>query len=201
MPKISIVIPYHDIPQTAFFLGRLLNSIDCQTFKDYEIILEKKGRMGATYNSAIQKAKGEIIKLMGMDDYFYTPSSLQDIANAFDSAPEAWWVGAGCLHDNGQQVFKPHTPQWNDKLYEGINTMGGFACISVRNKDVPLIDENLDWVVDCDWFWRISQKHGLPYVLPDTNVVIGIGNHQTTNILSDQQKLQEHNLMIERYGN
>lgn len=199
-PKISIVIPYHDIPQTAFFLGRLLKSIEIQNFKDYEIVLEKKGRMGVTYNSGIQKSKGELIKLMGMDDYFFDPSALGDIVEAFDAIPEAWWMAAPCLHDNGQRLFRPHTPSWNEHLYQGYNTVGGFACISIRNKDVPLIDEDLDWVVDIDWYWRIYQQHGLPYVPQGTNVVIGIGEHQTTNTLSDEQKLREHKLTNERYG-
>ena len=164
-PRVSIVIPYHNIPETAFFLGRLINSIEQQTFKDYEIVLEKYGRMAETYNVAIQKSRGEMVKLMGMDDYFFDPDALENIVKAFDLSPDSWWITAS------------------------------------RNQDVPKIDEGLDWVVDCDWYWRIYQQHGLPKVLTDMNVVIGIGPHQSTNILSDEQKLKEHGLMRERYGN
>ena len=199
-PKVSIIIPYHDIPETAFFLGRLIKSIEQQTFKDYEIILEKHGRMAETYNAAIQKSKGEIIKLMGMDDYFFHPGALEDIVKIFDFFPDSWWVIASCIHNNGQSILRPHMPAWNDKLYEGHNTVGGFACVSFRNYDVPKIDEELDWVVDCDWYWRIYQKHGVPRGLEDMNVVIGIGPHQTSNTLSDDQKLKEHSIMRERYG-
>ena len=201
MPKVSIVIPYHNIPETAFFLGRLINSIEQQTFKDYEIVLEKYGRMAETYNVAIQKSKGEMVKLMGMDDYFFDQNALENIVKAFTLSPDSWWITASCIHDDGKDISRPHTPSWNYQLYEGHNTVGGFACVSFRNQDVPKIDEGLDWVVDCDWYWRIYQQHGLPKVLTDMNVVIGIGPHQSTNILSDEQKLKEHSLMRERYGN
>ena len=94
MPKVSIVIPYHNIPETAFFLGRLINSIEQQTFKDYEIVLEKYGRMAETYNVAIQKSKGEMVKLMGMDDYFFDQNALENIVKAFTLSPDSWWITA-----------------------------------------------------------------------------------------------------------
>ena len=199
-PKISIVVPYHDTDKTAFFLARLLQSIEQQSYKDYEIILLKKGRMGETYNEAIRQSKGEFIKLMGMDDYFYHKDALGELVMAFEKNYDFWWITAPCLHDDGVHVGYLHNPKWNDRLYEGFNTVGGFACITIRNSGVPLINEDLDWVVDIDWYWRIKLRHGLPLAIANPNVVIGIGEHQTTNTLSQEQKDKEHKYAKERYG-
>ena len=66
---ISIVIPYHDMHNGAFFLKRAIDSIMIQNYKDYEIILVKEGRMAENTNAGIKKAKGNIIKILFMDDY------------------------------------------------------------------------------------------------------------------------------------
>jgi len=197
-PLVSIAIPYHDTPETARFLSRLLKSIHEQTYKNIEIVLMKEGRMGQTYNACIKKAKGDIIKLMGMDDYFYEPVSVEKIVIAFNK-PEVYWLGTGCVHDTDGDLHDPHKPEWNDRLYKGYNTLGGFAVISMRNKDIPEIDETLDWTVDVDWYWRIYQKHGLPYVIDDMVVAVGIGEHQTTNKLPMEQKRKEWELTSRKY--
>lgn len=199
-PLVSIVIPYHDSPKTAYFLSRLMASIDKQTYTNYEIVLMKEGRMGKTYNACIKKAKGDIIKLMGSDDYFSAPDSLEKIVRAFDDE-KVYWLGTGCLHDQNGNVGHPHKPAWNDKLYQGYNTLGGFAVVSMRNKDIPEIDESLDWTVDLDWYWRIYQEHGLPHAIDDMVVTIGLGEHQTTNTLSEEQKQKEWELTSNKYAN
>lgn len=196
--KVSIVIPYHDIPETPFFISRIMQSIKLQTFKDYEIVLLKKGRMGETYNEAIRQSKGELIKLMGMDDFFAHKDALQEIVAAF--AEDTYWVASACLHDFEGVPQALHIPKWNDRLFEGYNTVGGFATITIRNKDIPLINEDLDWCVDVDWYWRIKKKHGLPLVLEKPSVIVGVGPHQTTNMLTEEQKEREHKYTREIYG-
>lgn len=198
-PLVSILIPYHDTPQTAFFLSRIMGSIDAQTYKNVEVVLMKEGRMGKTYNACIKKAKGDILKMMGMDDYFASPTSLETIVRSFDDE-KVYWLGTGCLHEVRGVISDPHKPAWNDKLYQGYNTLGGFAVISMRNKEVVPIDEDLDWTVDVDWYWRIALKHGLPHAIDDMAVVIGVGEHQTTNQLSEEQKLKEWKLTSHKYA-
>jgi len=198
MPKVSIVIPYHDTPQTAFFLCRLLATLNEQTYQNYEIVLMKEGRMGKTYNACIKKATGDIIKLMGMDDYFFDKDSLQKIVDAFKHE-EVYWLATACLHDQGKGPNNYHEANWNDKLFKGYNTVGGFATISLRNKDIPEIDESLDWTVDVDWYWRIYKQHGLPYTIKDAVVVIGVGPHQTTEKISMEQKNKEWEETSKKY--
>lgn len=62
-----------------FFLRRLMESLEMQTFRDFEIVITKDGRMAENTNSAIKKAKGEIIKILYMDDYLAHSDSLKNI--------------------------------------------------------------------------------------------------------------------------
>lgn len=199
MPKISIIVPYHDSPQTAFFLCRLLATLNEQTYKNYEIVLMKEGRMGKTYNACMKKATGDILKFMGMDDYFLDKDSLQKIVDAFKDE-SVYWLATGCYHDQGVGPSHYHAPSWNDKLYQGYNTVGGFATINIRNKDIPEIDESLDWTVDVDWYWRIYQKHGIPFYIPEAVVVIGVGPHQTTEKITQEQKDSEWEITTNKYA-
>lgn len=83
MPKISLAIPYHQTEKSAFYLSRLLKSIDKQTFTDYEIVLTNEPGMAHNHNVAILKSKGEIIQMMQMDDYFSSSESLKNVADGF----------------------------------------------------------------------------------------------------------------------
>ncbi len=51
---ISIILPIHDMKNGAYFLWRAVNSIMSQTYKDYEIIITKEGRMAENTNAGIK---------------------------------------------------------------------------------------------------------------------------------------------------
>lgn len=190
-PKVSICIPIHTIPETAIFLARLMVSIDQQSFKDYEIVITKEGKMAENTNAAIKKAKGEIIKVMYMDDWFAAPNALAEIVKCFDDK-KTFWVIAGA-NTNPK-------PVWSDELDKGKNTLGSPSALAFRNKK-PLIlfDERMSWLLDCDLYKRLNEKHGKPTILEGVAINIGTGPHQMTNKLSNEEKLAEHKLIREKY--
>ena len=98
--KISIVIPMHWMKNWQFFLNRCLGSIEQQTYKHYEIIITKSGRMAENTNAGIEKATGDIIKILYMDDYLSHADSLKNIAEGFQGG----WLATGCVHDWGDGV-------------------------------------------------------------------------------------------------
>lgn len=192
---ISIVTPYHEIPETRFFLKRLEDSLKAQTFVDWEWIKTKDGRMAENTNSAISQAKGDIIKILYMDDYLVSPDALQHITDNLEHG----WLASGCIHDDDISLFSEHIPEWGNEILKGINKIGSPSVIAFENKDVPLMDEELDWVVDCDWYYQMEQRFGEPLLLPNIDVAIGVGTHQTTHKLSDGEKLQEFYYLKNKY--
>ena len=175
-----------------FFLTRCLESIEKQTFKDYEVILTKAGSMPVNTNRAIQCAKGELIKVLYMDDYFAHENSLQEIVDNFKE--EDVWMITGCNTN-------PH-PHWTEDIETGNNKLGSPSCLTFRNnfENNVLFDEALSWLLDCCLYKRMCKKYGLPKLLDTINITIGEHDGQMTYILTDEQKLKEHNYLNIKYG-
>jgi glycosyltransferase involved in cell wall biosynthesis len=214
MPKISIIVPSHTMANGAFFLARTLKSIGEQTFKDYEVIIKSNGRMAKNMNDGIRCAKGEIIKLLCMDDYLAHPDALQEIVDNWKGG----WMATACAHlsvedmvwakgeDKGKPiplgtVFDPHYAKYEnrDKILLGGNTVGGLSVVAFKNEDPPLFDENLDWLVDVEFYTKLFDRWGTPTILNDINVIIGVGSHQTTQVLTDEYKANEGVYVQDRY--
>lgn len=180
------------MPNGHFFLSRCLESIEKQTFTNYEVIVTNDGKMAENTNSAIKKATGELVKILYMDDYLTDENSLQRIADTFKGD----WLVTGCKHDPGTHV---HHPTWNDKIQEGVNTIGSPSVLTMKRESILLFDENLGWLLDCDLYKRLYDKYGLPTILNEANVTIGIHEGQSTHLMGEEIKIKEHDLMLERY--
>lgn len=195
--KISIVIPTANVPGKEY-LPRCLQSIKDQTYKNYEVIIMDEGKVAYNMNQGIKKATGDIIKILCHDDYLNGSVALEEIAKAWKSG----WLVSGCIHYVEQQgsLVVPHYPGWNPHIHRGFNTIGGLSVLSFENKDPLLFTEGLEWVVDVDFYKRAFQRYGMPQFLVTPNIVIGYGEHQATNHISQEQKDKEMNLMLQTYG-
>ena len=167
-----------------------------QTYRNHEVIVTEEGKVAYNLNCGIKKATGDIIKILCDDDYLNGPGALEEIASAWKGG----WLVSGCIHNKEGQVGWPHTPDWNDHIHQGFNTIGGLSVVAFENKDPLLFTEGLDWMVDVDFYKRAFLRYGLPRFLVTDNVVIGVGPHQLTNTISQEQKNKELLLMIEKYG-
>lgn len=187
-PKISVVVPFHWMKNWMFFLLRALESIEKQSFTDYEIILTKAGSMPVNTNRAMQCAKGEIVKVLYMDDWLLSPNYLEEVYKTFADARVDWVITSATTN--------PH-PKWTDDIETGNNKLGSPSVLAFRNhfEGNFLFDENLSWLLDCDLYKRMERSFGKPTVL--TDITIGIGEHdgQMTNILTDEDKLSEYNYL------
>lgn len=187
-PKVSIIVPIHDMDNGQTFLWRLVNSLTEQTFTDWELIITKEGEMAENTNAGILRARGEIIKILYLDDRFAHKDSLQMIVDAFTGG----WLVSGCLHDDGEKCFNPHIPSWDGQVSRGYNTIGSPSVLAFENSTPLLFNEKLTWVLDCELYGRLFERYGEPTILKDLNIVIGVGAHQMTNKISDERKQQEH---------
>ena len=194
-PKISFCIPIHNMENGAFFLWRAVQSIMSQTFKDYEIIITQEGSMPVNTNAGIKKARGELIKILYMDDYLAHPNALQEIVDHF----KGQWLVSGCLHDEDGVLKSPHYPSWNDSIHLGQNTIGSPSVLTIRNDGHLLFDETLSFLLDCDLYKRYYKQYGPPTILKDLNVAIGLHAGQTSNLMPQEEKEKEYKYIMTKY--
>lgn len=197
--KLSIVVPIHKEMQNGpFFLWRLMQSLMSQTFTDYELVIVQEGTMPQNTNAGLLKARGELIKIIYMDDYFSHPEALQRIVEAF--RPEDMWLATGCLHQSGSEIpHSPHYPEYTQDIHLGNNRIGSPSVVTLRNKGILLFDEKLSFLLDCDLYRRYHDTYGPARLITDLNVVIGLGEHQTSHTMPSQEKLQEFEYMKGKY--
>lgn len=212
---ISIALPTHRMAKAEYFLKRCLDSIIMQTYQDYEVVitdnsdddrLEKLVRtygmdikyfrnlrkgMAQNTNEAIKQSKGELIKVIYMDDYFGHKESLADIVAAFSGH---WLITST---DNN------HNPYYTQDIYTGNNKLGSPSALTILNKNPLLFDEEMTWLLDCDYYKRMYNLYGEPVVLKvrgrKDNVIMGTGEHQMTHLLTREDKLLEERYMANKY--
>ena len=126
MAKVSICIPTYN---NAAALIRLLDSVEAQDFRDYEVIItddsqgDEIGRLAAergyiqyyknqtplgasaNWNAAIAKSSGEYVKLMHHDDWFTTSSSLGQFVGLIEAHPEVDMVFSGSRQVEGKNYY------------------------------------------------------------------------------------------------
>lgn len=173
------------------FLKRCIDSILEQTYKDWELIITEDVGASKNTNNAMRKARGDLIKIMHMDDFFAHPKALENIVNNFKGD----WLVTGCTHTHGKDRFNDHLARWNDQIHTGNNTIGAPSVLTIRKGVDVWFDENSKWLLDCLFYKELYDKYGEPVILDDINVVIGIHEDQMTNILTDKEKEEE----IKRY--
>lgn len=188
-PKISICVPTHKFENQEFFLNRLLESVRSQTFQDFEIVVTYDGKMAENTNSAIKKATGQLVKILYTDDWLAHPKALQDIIDNFDFTDE--WLITGASTN-------PH-PYWTDDIETGNNKLGSPSALTMRRSSAMMFDERMSWLLDCDLYKRMYEKYGEPKIIDGVGVNLGIGSHQMTNILTDEEKLSEFKLIKKKY--
>lgn len=190
-PKVSCIVPIHDMKNGEFFLWRLVNSLVGQTFKDWELIITKDGKMAENTNSGIKRARGEWVKIMYLDDYFNDIRCLDMVEDLLDR--DEWGIFG--TNDN------PH-PRWTDDIETGNNKLGSPSALVFRNhfEDNLLFDERMSWLLDCDFYKRMEKRHGKPLIFAGDWITLGQGDHQMTHILTDEEKLAEVDYMKQKYG-
>lgn len=190
---VSIVIPIHAMKGGSQFLWRSINALTEQTFKDWELIITKDGKMAENTNSGIKRARGKYIKILYLDDILAKPTALEEMVNALESHHRDWLI---CGVNNNQ------VPYWTDNIETGNNKLGSPSALIFKNRfeDNILFDNNLTWLLDVVLYRKLYDAYGLPLILPGEFVKIGVGPHQMTHIIPDEVKLNEHSYVARKYN-
>ena len=153
--------------------------------------------MPVNSNRAIESARGELVKILYMDDYFTDKNSLQIIVNAF--TPSTKWLVTGCLHNDGYEEKNPHEPYYSPDIFKGKNTIGSPSVLTMRKESAIYFDPKLSFMLDCDLYKRLHKLYGEPTIVRTPNVVIGIHEGQTSHLMPAYDKQWEIDYTIKKH--
>lgn len=221
MAKLSVCIPTHQMEDYDYFLHRCLDSLWNQSFQDFEIVVSDNSdndeikkicewyKTGISYyhnpikgmapntNNAIKMAKGDLIKILYMDDFMAHDLALEAIVNNFKGE----WLVTSCRHTvDGEDFFNTHVPHYSEDIYTGRNTIGSPSVLTIKKETALFFDEEMTWLLDCDLYKRYYDLYGEPTILNNVNVIIGLHDGQATHTMGDERKLKEHEYLNKKYA-
>jgi glycosyltransferase involved in cell wall biosynthesis len=216
MTKISICIPTYEMKGLGVqYLRENFNKLLIQTYKDFEVIvsdhsvnndikylcdeysnlieikyfknLKNLGNSSANINNAIKYSSGKLVKVIFQDDFLFNEISLENTILNFDIKKDTWLVSR-CEHStDGKTFIRDFIPHYNDDIHLGLNTISSPSVLTILNDNPLLFDENLIWLMDCDYYKRCYLKYGQPKILNTVTVVNRIGKHQVTNSIVNHE--------------
>jgi glycosyltransferase involved in cell wall biosynthesis len=210
--KISICIPtWEQYGRGVEFLKNNFEQILKQTYKNYNVIIsdhskddnikslcdnyssqieikyfKNKNHFGngpANTNNTIINADGDIIKIIFQDDFLYQDNALDLIIKEFKDNNCNWLV-SGCnhTHDDGKSFSNFMIPYWNDKIATGTNTISSPSVLSFRNDNPCLFDEELTMLMDCEMYYQLYIRYGLPKIITDCLITNRMHQHQISGL-------------------
>lgn len=217
MPKFSIIVCTLN---SEAYLFQCLNSIKCQTFNDYEIIIvdggstdntieivnsfkiEKvfnkvNGGVSKAMNFGITKAIGEIIAILHSDDYYYTDNSLQIIFDCFEEKKCKWLYGnIVYLKEDGNFDLKDNGIYSKEYLSHTFNIPHPSVFIKKEvYEELGLFNELYKYAMDYDLLLRVSDN----YEPCQTDQYITVfREHEASLSTSNWSKAQIESLMIQQ---
>lgn len=218
--SISIAIPTYEMNGLGDqYLKELFNTINTQTFRDFEVCISdhskddtilkvcekyanfftiqyfknevKRGNGPANTNSVVEMCNGKITKIMFQDDLFISRNALSTINFAFEKFSCNWCFNGFAHTINGNLHYRPMVPRWCDMMLQGRNLLGSPSVVSFLTNKFVGFDEKLVLLMDTDFYHRMQQKNGDPYIIKDYL----ISNREHSNRISSSvkyDKIMEH---------
>lgn len=184
---ISICIPvYEQNGMGRNYLLQLFQSIAIQTYRDFEVIVSDNSRddviqnacaqywhfpiryfrnnesfgVSNNTNNALDKARGEHVKIMYSDDLFLTAGALELFVRALHAS--AWAVSDNqTLDQSGYRQRHINKAGWNSDLIKGNNTLGMPSVMAMVRNELRF-DSNLTTLLDCEFYYRMHKLYGEP---------------------------------------
>lgn len=169
-----------------------------------------RGIISPNINNAMRLCSGKWIKVLFQDDFLYDENSLQIQFNFIQENKEIFWLMSTFYHsEDGKNFKRLYKPEWNELIwsrvgesYDANNTMGCPSGMTLKNEKENLIffDEDLNWLMDVDFYKKMSIKYGSPKILNQITVVNRIWGSRLTDTIGKDLKIKELNLLNERYA-
>jgi len=210
--KISICIPtWEQYGRGVEFLKNNFEQILKQTYNNFNVIIsdhsndgnikslcdyyssqieikyfKNKNHLGngpSNTNNTIINADGDIIKIIFQDDFLYQDNALNLIVKEFEDK-DCNWLVSGCnhTHDDGKSFSNFMVPYWNDKIATGTNTISSPSVLSFRNDNPCLFDEELTMLMDCEMYYQLYIRYGIPKIITDCLITNRMHQHQISSL-------------------
>jgi len=230
IPFFSIAIPTYEYGGRGIeFLTYSFSKISEQTFKNFEVVVSDhsqndeienlciewskkfrlkyvrnehgRGIISPNINVAMKHCSGEYIKILFQDDFLYGSTSLSQTHDFIKNEVDVEWLATSFYHSiDGVNMYRPLVPEWNDHIWTGRNTMGCPSGICIKNKNILYFDEDLNWMMDVDFYKRMFNRHGQPKILIDFTVVNRTWGERLTDTINEEIRLNEIRKMMDRYA-
>jgi glycosyltransferase involved in cell wall biosynthesis len=227
---VSIAIPVYEMNSMGRdFLDISLKNISNQTYKNIQVVIsdhsvnsdieelcdlysknlnvlylkntEKRGSSSANLNNAIINCKGQIIKILMQDEFLYDNLSIEKIANIFKNNKSVYWLVSGCIYGPNEFDLRGSMyPIYSSEITKGVNTIGSPSMLTIKNENLELFNENLLWVMDCEYYKRMFDKFGEPTIINEHQIFVAQHKNQVTSILSEEVKNAEVDYLIKKYS-
>lgn len=174
-------------------------AVDNCGFREMEIAYvkcdRKVGNSSANMNNAVENASGEIIKIMHQDDFFCNSKTVENIVTAFNDNPESKWGSIRFKHtreenDSPTTFHNELLPIYNEQTIQGDNKMGPPSAMFFKRFDGEAFDEEIIWINDCEFAYRMFNQFGNPLIIDEIGVCIRVWSSQVTNTMANND-LQE----------
>lgn len=211
--KLSVAIPCWSMNgKGRDMLEYNFNILNHQTFKEFEIVVtdhsedhqiehlckvwlpvldikyirneEFRGWPAQNTNLGIQNCSGEYIKLLCQDDFLYGNDALEKLYN---NVLNCNWLFSTYWHSNDRTtLYRRYTPYFNHDI-KIVNTLGTPSALIVKNEGLPELDNNLKYMYDCEFYYQLYLKFGLPKILDEETMVNYLHENQTTTSIVNSQ--------------
>jgi glycosyltransferase involved in cell wall biosynthesis len=226
---ISIAIPVYEMyGDGSRFLNESLQYLSRQTYRELEVVIsdhsqarellevaeryadklnivyekndQRRGSSSANLNHALRLCRGEIVKILMQDEFLHRMDALNIIAETYQREKFSW-LANGCLYGPSvNEVMGRMAPVYDDQsIVRAVNTVGSPSVLTIRNENIEFFNEELLWVMDCDYYKRLYLRHGLPHICSEPLVFVTQHPNQVTNKLSDERKRTEEQWLRKTY--
>jgi glycosyltransferase involved in cell wall biosynthesis len=226
---VSIAIPcYEMFGEGSMFLDFSLKKIKEQTHKNIEVIIsdhslgdeiknicdnykneiniiyikneKNRGSSSTNLNCALKNCSGKIIKILMQDEYLLETTSIEEIERVFSDNDSIKWLLNSCVYGSFPNLEKGRlTPKYSDDLIKSINTIGSPSALTIKNENLIFFNEELIWVMDCDYYKRMYDFFGFPYILDKHLVYVVQHKNQLSNIINKEKKEKEEYYLNKKY--
>lgn len=225
---VSICIPAYEMHNKGYeFLDFSFSKIYEQTYKRIEVIVsdqsndysimracskwsdklhikyfkdDNRGKSSMNINNALSNAKGELVKILFQDDFLFRNDSIEITVNEHKKTNKDWYVSSFTHIENGN-FTNVITPKYNENIYAGENTIGSPSVITYKNKkDFIKFENDLVWLMDCDYYKRLFNRYGHPHVINDVTVAVRIWQNSYSFLIDDSVKEVEKQYVYSKYG-